>query len=316
VRTIAVTNQKGGVGKTTTVANLGAALAGAGHSVCLVDLDPQANLTTHFGINARSLKRSMYDVLLEPAALTTAAVMVEPNLTVVPATIDLAAAEAELAGAVGREQILRDRLREADLPYELLLVDCPPSLGLLTLNALSAVEEVLIPLQPHFLALQGLGSLLETVELVARRINPPLRVAGVVFCMCESATKLANEVMADVRQFMAEARGRGKPWSEAVVFETAIRRNIKLAECPSYGTTILHYGPHSNGAMDYISLAKEFAAALGLKAPAGQAAPEVQETAEPTPAPPGQYLAQAPAAPENAAVQAPAAPGESAPPAQ
>jgi chromosome partitioning protein len=275
VRTIAVTNQKGGVGKTTTVANLGAALAGAGHSVCLVDLDPQANLTTHFGINARSLKRSMYDVLLEPAPLTSAAVMVEPNLTVVPATIDLAAAEAELAGAVGREQILRDRLAELAGPYEIAMIDCPPSLGLLTLNALAAADEVLIPLQPHFLALQGLGKLLETVSLVQKRINPRLRVTGVILCMYESGTKLAGEVVADLRNFFESGRNSNAPWSGARIFGTVIRRNVKLAESPSYGKTIFDYEPKSHGATDYKALADEFLAPY--VPPMAQGKPAVEE---------------------------------------
>ncbi|HET6428925.1 MAG TPA: ParA family protein [Phycisphaerae bacterium] len=258
MRIIAVTNQKGGVGKTTTVANLGAALASKGLRVCLIDLDPQAHLTMHFGIDAAVVPTSMYDVLTDDTAFSRAAVMVENNLTIAPAVIDLAAVEVELAAAVGREQILTDKLAAESLPYELVMIDCAPSLGLLTLNALAAAAEVLIPLQPHFLALQGLGKLLETVSLVRRRINPSLTVAGVVFCMYESATRLAGEITDDVRQFLADARGRDLPWSDARVFETFIRRNIKLAECPGHGTTIFHYDPASHGAVDYLRLAEEF----------------------------------------------------------
>ena len=276
MRTIAVTNQKGGVGKTTTVANLGAALALRGVSVCLIDLDPQANLTIHFGIDPSSGAASMYDVLTDDTPISQAAVMVESHLTVVPSIIDLAGAEVELAGAVGREQILTDKLADEALPYELVLIDCAPSLGLLTLNALSAAGEVLIPLQPHFLALQGLGALLETVSLVRRRINPSLTVTGVVFCMYESATRLAGEVADDVRNFFESSRGQDVPWADARVFATHIRRNITLAECPGHGTTIFRYDPASRGAQDYARLAEEF-----LSPPAEEAQPEVIE--EPPP---------------------------------
>ena len=265
-----MTNQKGGVGKTTTVANLGAALAARGVNVCLIDLDPQAHLTTHFGIAPGDLAASVYDVLVSDAPLTRAAILVEPRLTVVPSIIDLAAAEVELASAVGREQILRDRIVGEHLPYDMILIDCAPSLGLLTLNALAAVDEVLIPLQPHFLALQGFGKLLETVALVQRRINPRLKVSGVVLCMHESATRLAGEVTADVEGFLTAARGKGLPWSDARIFRTRIRRNIKLAECPSFGTTIIHYDPASHGAVDYTALAEEFCQA---PAPAQAALP-------------------------------------------
>ena len=269
VRTIAVTNQKGGVGKTTTVANLGSALAARGLDVCLIDLDPQTHLTMHYGIDPTALKASIYDVLTRDLPLPQAAVSVAPRITLIPSITDLAAAEIELAGTVGREQILRDRM--VQLRHDLVLVDCAPSLGLLTLNALTAVDEVLIPLQPHFLALQGLGKLLETVALVQRRINPRLRVAGVVFCMFESATRLAGEVVADVESFFAAAHGGNTPWAEARIFQTRIRRNIKLAESPGYGTTIERYDPGSHGARDYADLADEFLAATGVSAPAAAA---------------------------------------------
>ena len=262
VRTIAITNQKGGVGKTTTTANLGAALAGNGKNVCLIDLDPQAHLTMHFGIDPTTRRSGVYDVLTSDTPLTRAAINVEPNLTIIPSVIDLAAAEVELAGAVGREQILRDRIAEETFPYDFIMIDCPPSLGLLTLNALSAAGEVLIPLQPHFLALQGLGQLLETVSLVRRRINPDLKVAGVIFCMFETGTRLSGEVVEDVREFFASARGGDAPWAETHIFKTYIRRNIKLAECPGYGTTIRRYDPLSHGAKDYDALADEFLAAF------------------------------------------------------
>jgi chromosome partitioning protein len=159
---------------------------------------------------------------------------------------------------VGREQVLGDRLAAKPLPYQYVMIDCPPSLGLLTLNALAAADEVLIPLQPHFLALQGLGKLLETVALVQRRINPRLRVAGVAVCMYESAAKLSAEVLADLRAFFEAARGGPTPWADARIYENYIRRNIKLAESPSYGKSIFDYEPYSNGARDYERLAEEF----------------------------------------------------------
>jgi chromosome partitioning protein len=279
VRTIAITNQKGGVGKTTTTANLGAALAERGKNVCLIDLDPQAHLAMHFGIDPATTQASMYDVLTTDTPLTRAAVRIEENLTVVPSVIDLAAAEVELAGAVGREQILRDRITEENLPYDLIIIDCPPSLGLLTLNSLAAADEVLIPLQPHFLALQGLGQLLETVSLVRRRINPALAVAGVIFCMFETGTRLSGEVVDDVRNFFASARGGDAPWSQAHIFQTRIRRNVKLAECPSYGTTIRNYDPLSHGAEDYAALADEFLTAFINDADDIAAEPIEQDTA-------------------------------------
>ena len=258
VHTIAVINQKGGVGKTTTVANLGAAIAARGCRVCLIDLDPQAHLTLHFNIEPGPKTVSVYDILSGRAGFADACVKVDEHLTVVPSVIDLAAAEVELAGTVGREQILRDQLVGRSLPFELVLIDCPPSLGLLTLNALAAADEVLIPLQPHFLALQGLGKLLETISLVQRRINPRLRVGGVMLCMYESTTRLAAEVVRDLHEFFQAGRASPSPWSEARIFTAVIRRNIKLAECPSYGKTIFDYEPASNGAADYRELAREF----------------------------------------------------------
>ena len=258
VRTIAVINQKGGVGKTTTVANLGAALAARGRAVFLIDLDPQSHLTLHMGTEPGREPVSMYDVMTGGADLVSAAVRLGERFWLAPSVIDLAAAEVELVGTVGREQILRDRLATAAPPAELTLIDCPPSLGLLTLNALAAADDVLIPLQPHFLALQGLGKLLETVSLVQHRINPRLKVLGVVLCMYESKARLSSEVVADLRQFLTAAEGGTTPWARTRIFETIIRRNVKLAECPSYGKAIFDYEPTSHGAEDYAQLAEEF----------------------------------------------------------
>ncbi len=302
VRTISVINQKGGVGKTTTVANLGAALADRGRRVCLVDLDPQAHLTLHFGLEPGGSPAGAYDILTGDALPPDASVRVRRELHVIPSVIDLAAAEVELSGTIGREQILADKLRDAPPPADITLIDCAPSLGLLTLNALAASDEVLIPLQAHFLALQGLGKLLETVLLVQRRINPRLRVAGVVLCMHESNTRLAAEVLEDLKHFVADARGTDVPWADMVVFDTVIRRNVKLAECPSYGTTIFEYEPASHGARDYNALADEFIAraAPSQAADAGTTPPE----------PPTEPNAPDAAPPENGP---PPGPGEGTP---
>ena len=279
VRTIAVINQKGGVGKTTTVANLGAAIASRGRRTCLIDLDPQSHLTLHLGTEPGAPEHGMYDVLTADVPIGRAVLAVAENLWLVPSEIDLAAAEVELAGAVGREQILRDRLAQEHLPYEFAMIDCPPSLGLLTLNALAAADDVLIPLQPHFLALQGLGKLLETVCLVQRRLNAKLRVSGIVLCMYESTTRLAGEVAADLQEFFVAARHTATPWAKTRIYRTVIRRNVKLAECPSHGTTIFQYEPHSHGAEDYDHLAEEFFECLSAE----PARPAEAATAPPNP---------------------------------
>ncbi len=257
MRSIAVMNQKGGVGKTTTAVNLSAALADCGLRVCLIDLDPQAHATLHVGLEPLPEQPSIYDVLSNRASLADVRQQVSENLWVVGSTLDLAAAEIELSGVVGREIILRDKLREDTEQFDYLLIDCPPSLGILTLNALAAVEEVFIPLQPHFLALHGLSKLLETIELVALRLNDRLRLSGVVLCMYDANTRLAAEVSQDVADFFAAAKQRTTPWAQAEIFHTAIRRNVRLAEAPSFGQPIFQYAPTSNGAEDYRLLAGE-----------------------------------------------------------
>jgi chromosome partitioning protein len=257
MRIIALMNQKGGVGKTTTTVNLGAALAEMGRRVCLVDLDPQAHLTINYGVEPSPEQCSLYDVLVEEAEFLSAVHRVGENLALVPSSIDLAAAEIELVSVIGRESLLTQRLEAAKLDFDFVLIDCPPSLGLLTVNALAAADEVLIPMQPHFLAMQGVAKLLETVQLVHRRINPRLRVSGIVLTMFDSQTKLTSEVVAELRSFLESAAGKQLPWAGARILESKIRRNIKLAECPSFGQTILSYDSSSNGAADYRALAKE-----------------------------------------------------------
>ena len=257
MRRIAVINQKGGVGKTTTAANLGAALARSGLRVLLIDLDPQAHLTLHFGIELTDEQPSVYDVMIESAPVENVARTVGENLKLVPSDIDLAAAESELVSVMGREVILREALAAAGGAYDVMLVDCPPSLGILTINALVAAGEVIIPLQAHFFALQGLSKLLNTVTLVRQRINSALKVSGVALCMHESATRLGNEVVQDLRQFLEAARGTGVAWADARLYDARIRRNIKLAEASSFGQAIFDYEPRSNGAADYAALAVE-----------------------------------------------------------
>ncbi len=257
MRRIAIINQKGGVGKTTTAVNLAAALGEAGQRVSVIDLDPQAHASTHLGVEPDGKSPSMYDVLIDSRPLAEVRRQVAERLWVTASDINLAAAEVELAGVVGREVILRDLLHQDDGAFDYVIMDCAPSLGVLTLNALTAASEVFIPLQPHYLALHGMGKLFETTALVAKRINPSLKVTGIAVCLYEATTKLANEVLKDLQDYLDKSRGTNAPWAKAKIFHTRIRRNIKLAECPSFGQSIFQYAPNCNGAEDYASLAKE-----------------------------------------------------------
>jgi len=200
---------------------------------------------------------TIYDVLCGSATMADARIDVHSNLSVVPSNIDLAAAEMELAGEVGRELILRDALDADNEPFDYLILDCPPSLGVLTINALVAVEEVFLPLQPHFLALHGLSKLLKTVEVVSKRLNNRLRLSGVILCMYDSTTRLAAEVSSDVEAFFSGDGATKGFHRSAKFFDSRIRRNIRLAEAPSFGKSIFEYAPDSNGAADYRSLAEE-----------------------------------------------------------
>ena len=281
MRSIAVANQKGGVGKTTTSVNLAVGLARAGRRVCLVDLDPQAHATLHVGVPPGGSGVSAYDVIAGDKPLSAALVPVDESLAVVPSHIDLSAVELALANRPGRETILRDRIaaeprfggRSAQpgaqpvaqpgaaadhLPlFDYLIIDCPPSLGLLSLNAMAAVDEVLLPLQPHFLALHGLSKLLETIELVSEHVNSRLRLLGVALCMYEAGTRLASEIGRDVETFLTQAENAHPAWAGGRLFAARIRRNIRLAEAPSFGQSIFDYAPTSHGAEDYAALAAE-----------------------------------------------------------
>jgi len=276
MRIIALMNQKGGVGKTTTTANLGAALAEAGQRVCLIDLDPQAHLTINYGIDRSPDVCSIYNVLVDDKPLNDAVRRIDDNIALVPSSIDLAAAEIELVSVLGREIILKERLEQARFDFDYVLIDCPPSLGILTINALGAADEVIIPMQPHFLAMQGMVKLLETIQLVTRRMNPQLRMSGIVLTMFDGQAKLSTEVVSELRTFIDLAAGKNLPWAEARIFQTRIRRNIKLAECPSFGKTIIDYDPASNGAQDYRQLAREVMDMVGPATAALQPPPPGQ----------------------------------------
>ncbi len=252
-RIIALANQKGGVGKSTTSINLAAALAYQGQRILLVDLDPQGNATSGLGIDRSSVEQSVYEVLLEDVPVED---VVEPtsvrDLYVLPATIDLAGAEIALVSAFSREQRLKMALKGVDGEFDYVLIDCPPSLGLLTINALAAAQEVLIPIQSEYYALEGLSQLLRNVELVQKNINPELEVHGAVLTMYDARTNLSADVASQVREYFGDR-----------AYRTMIPRSVRLSEAPSYGEPIEAFDPMSRGAIAYRELGREFLARHG-----------------------------------------------------
>jgi len=256
---IAVANQKGGVGKTTTAINLATGLAAAGKRVLVVDLDPQGNASTGFGLRAKERAHSSYELLTGEADVSSTVVATRvPNLSLVPATVDLSGAEVELASAERRAARLREALDKVPAgTYDLALVDCPPSLGLLTLNALVAADKLVVPLQCEFFALEGLSQLLQTVERIRARFNPELSILGVALTMFDRRNNLSNQVSEDVRACLG-----------AVVFETVIPRNVRLSEAPSHGIPALIYDHRCPGSEAYMALARELIARLPAPAAA------------------------------------------------
>jgi len=246
-RVFAVANQKGGVGKTTTTVNLGACFAELGRRVLIVDLDPQANASTGLGLNPRQLDHSLYDVLLQDVPLED---VIEPvavkNLFVAPASLDLAGAEIELVPAFSREQKLKDAITTVEDDFDIILIDCPPSLGLLTINGLTAATEVLVPIQTEYYALEGLGQLIRNVDLVTRNLNPTLALSTIVLVMFDARTKLSGQVADEVRDHFGDK-----------VMNQVIPRTVRLSEAPSYGQPITVFDPSSRGAVAYRDLAKE-----------------------------------------------------------
>jgi len=254
-RTIACANQKGGVGKTTTVVNLASYLSLAGDRVLVIDLDPQGNATSGLGLDRTLLERSVYDAVIDDHALERLVVPGPLGLDVVPSAIALAGAEVELAPIEARERRLARLVREIADRYDHIFIDCPPSLGLLTVNALTAADAVLIPLQCEYYALEGLTQLLATLDLVRDHLNPPLELGGVLLTMYDGRTNLSADVAAEVRRHLSSS-----------VFDTVIPRSVRLSEAPSHGMPIVTYRPDSPGAVAYRRLAEEYRQRLGAPA--------------------------------------------------
>ena len=258
MRSIAIMNLKGGVGKSTSTVNISAALATMGRKVCVVDIDPQAHATAHLGLQLEDNAKSIYDVLMGKCKIAEIRHQVSENLWLIPAHLDMVGAELELASVPGRELILKDELADDNFPADYLFIDCPPSLGLFTLNALTAVQEVFVPIQPHYFSLHGFVRMVETLEQVTRRLNKTLRLAG-IFLSLYDGTKLANEVSQSILEFFDQRSNLPIVCRDAKVFETKIRRNIRLAEASGHGTPIFEYDPNSIGAEDFRNLAEEVA---------------------------------------------------------
>ena len=249
MKTIVFTNQKGGVGKTTSAANTGAALALEGKKVLLVDLDPQANLTTSLGIKAHELETTIYEVFKGTADINEVIIDLErpdSKLWLLPSTLTFSAAETEFSAEAGREFLLKESLHQLKQDFDYILVDCPPSLGLLTINGFTAADEVYIPLQTEFLALHGMTQLMQVFNVVKKRLNPELEVTGIIGTMYDSRKRLNRQVIDKIDAYFGEK-----------LFKTMIRTNVSLAEAPSFGQDIFTYSPNCPGAEDYAALAKE-----------------------------------------------------------
>ena len=255
-KAIAIFNQKGGVGKTTTNINLGASLARLGKKVLIIDIDPQGNTTSGIGVAKNELSDTVYEVLIQENYDTRKAILhtATDGLDVIPANVDLAGAEIELVGLKGREARLKKSIDKVREDYDYIFIDCPPSLGLLTINSLTAVDSVLIPIQCEFYALEGVSQLVSTIELVKKRLNKDLEVEGVVLSMFDGRTNLAVQVVQEVKKYFGSK-----------VFSTVIPRNVRLAEAPSFGMAITEYDPKSKGARAYKAFAKEFLKREGSK---------------------------------------------------
>jgi chromosome partitioning protein len=255
--TLALANQKGGVGKTTTAVNLSAILAQRGSRILLVDIDPQGNATSSFGIDKRTLSRTVYDILVNDQPADSLIISgVRENLDIIPANPSLAGAEVELVDLDERSYRLRDALADTAPDYDLIIIDCPPSLGLLTINALSSANVVVVPIQCEYLALEGLGQLIATIDLVKRSLNPNLDVAGVLMTMYDARTRLSAHVVEEVRRFFPQR-----------IFTTIVPRSIRLAEAPSYGQSIGEYDAGSRGAAAYEHFADEVVSRLHIAPP-------------------------------------------------
>jgi chromosome partitioning protein len=246
-RIISVSNQKGGVGKTTTAVNLGASLASKGQRVLVIDLDPQGNASSGFGVYKEQVENSIYNVMLGELSLSDVTLSTEvPNLFLVPANTDLSGAEVELVSVFARESKLKNALQSVREEYDIILIDCPPSLGLLTVNSLTAADAVLIPLQCEYYALEGLGHLVHTIELVRSSLNPELQILGILLTMFDGRTSLSHQVESEVREHFADK-----------VFKTVIPRNIRLSEAPSHGRPVILYDVASRGSQGYLAIAEE-----------------------------------------------------------